>query len=552
MSTSSLASLLLPVVLLVALLVPGGPATAAVEVETVASGLTHPWAITFTDDGRTFFTQRDAGTVSELVDGQSQVVHQFDVDPDGEGGLLGLVASPDFVEDGWLYAYLTTAADNRIVRFRPGGTVETLLTSIPSGTIHDGGRLRFGPDGMLYAGTGDAGTAGNAQDPSSLAGKILRLAPDGSVPDGNPFADSPVWTLGHRNVQGLAWDASGRMFATELGPDRDDEVNHVVAGDNYGWPVVTGRSGDDGYTDPIFVRQPPEASWSGATVLSEEAQVPGAGDLLVGALRGERLWRVSLDGAQVVDATQEYVEEFGRLRDVVEAPDGSVWLLTTNGGGADRILRLAIARDPRIATACPEGEIADAGFTDVADSSVHDAAIDCLAHYGVVDGIGDGRYAPGRSVNRAEAASLAARLLEVAGVELPEPDGTSFDDVDPDGVHADAIDQMHQLEVMEGYDTTTFRPGRAANRGQAASILVRAYTAMTGQQLPAGEDAFGDEDGSVHEDDINAAAAAGITTGRGPDTYAPAAEVSRAEAASLFARTLDVAMVREGVEPSSR
>jgi glucose/arabinose dehydrogenase len=330
---------------------PPSPTPAVeLEVTVLVSGLEAPWDVAFTPSGRAFVTERDTGRVLEVLPGgRTRGVHRFQVDPTGEGGLLGLAASP--TEDGLLYGYLTSAEDNRVVRFRPGSEPEPILTGIPKASLHDGGRIDFGPDGMLYVATGDATVPGRAQDPSSLAGKILRLTPDGEVPEDNPFAGSPVWSLGHRNVQGLAWDAEGRMYATEFGPDRDDEINVIVPGGNYGWPEVTGRASRQGFIDPVLVRQPPEASWSGAVVLVGSAIPQWEGDLFAAALRGMRLWRVGLgSGGEVTEVEEFLVGEFGRLRHAAQAPDGSLWVLTSNRDGRgtpqpgdDRIVRLGPA-----------------------------------------------------------------------------------------------------------------------------------------------------------------------------------------------------------------
>ena len=163
----------------------------------------------------------------------------------GEGGLLGLAVSPDYEDDRYIYAYYTTGGDNRVVRFRMGETPEPILTGIPFNTYHDGGRIKFGPDGMLYVSTGDAGDSENSQDRSSLGGKILRIEPDGSIPPDNPFPGNPVYSYGHRNVEGLAWDSEGRLYASEFGASTWDEVNRIEAGENYGWPAVEGRGGED-------------------------------------------------------------------------------------------------------------------------------------------------------------------------------------------------------------------------------------------------------------------------------------------------------------------
>jgi len=265
----------------------------------------------------------------------------------GEGGLLGLAVSPTYDRDRLVYAYLTTATDNRIVRFRLGGEPENVLTGIPASSVHNGGRLAFRPDGMLYATTGDAADGSQAQELGSLGGKVLRMRPDGTVPDDNPFPDSPVWSLGHRNVQGIAWDGTGRMFASEFGQSTSDEVNRIEPGRNYGWPDIEGRREDAGgdapeaYLDPLLTWAVDEGSPSGAAVAD--------GSLWVGALRGERLWRVPLtdDGLGEPESMLEGV--YGRIRTVARAPDGSLWLLTSNRDGRgdpvaedDRIIRLPL------------------------------------------------------------------------------------------------------------------------------------------------------------------------------------------------------------------
>ena len=262
------------------------------------------------------------------------------VDAGGEGGLLGLAVSPEFERDQLVYAYLTGQGDNRIVRFRlGGGQVEVLLDGIPKAGIHNGGRIAFGPDGMLYAGTGDAAERGNAQDPGSLGGKILRLRPDGGVPADNPDPGSPVWTLGHRNVQGLAWDGQGRLFATEFGQNRVDEINRIERGGNYGWPEVEGTGGGGRFRDPLVTWPTSQASPSGAAI---------AGDTLyVAALRGERLWTVPLDGdGGTGEPAAVLAGSYGRLRHAAVAADGALWVLTSNRDGRgdpaaddDRVLR---------------------------------------------------------------------------------------------------------------------------------------------------------------------------------------------------------------------
>jgi glucose/arabinose dehydrogenase/putative cell wall-binding protein len=319
------------------------------DISVVATGLQAPWDVAFTPDGRAYISERDTGRL--LVrepDGSIRESQRFDVNPTGEGGLLGLAASPTFADDRLLYAYYTTDTDNRIVRFRPGEPEQPILVGIPRASNHNGGRIAFGPDGLLYAGTGDAAVPSASQDRTSLAGKVLRMTPGGHPVEGNLDAGSHIYALGFRNTQGLAWDGDGRLYATEFGPDRDDEINLVVAGGNYGWPHVTGAAGDPRFTDPVVVRQPPEASWSGAAILRGGAVPEWEGQLFAAGLRGQRLWRFTLaaDGG-VTGADALLVGEFGRLRHVTQAPDGSLWVLTSNRDGRgspaaddDRILRI--------------------------------------------------------------------------------------------------------------------------------------------------------------------------------------------------------------------
>jgi glucose/arabinose dehydrogenase len=256
--------------------------------------------------------------------------------PGGEGGLLGVAVSAEFARDRWVYAYLTAGSENKVVRMpydQIGSEVQTLLGGIPKASTHNGGRLAFGPDGMLYVGTGDAQQSERSQDRSSLAGKVLRLRPDGTVPGDNPFAGSPVFSLGHRNVQGLGFDDAGRVWASELGSDAFDEVNVIRAGANYGWPAVEGRGGDPRYVDPVVTWTPAEASPSGAVV--------AAGSFWVAALRGQRLWQVEFDGSGGVGAVRDhFVSQFGRLRAVTQQVDCSLWVLTNEPDG--RVLRVPL------------------------------------------------------------------------------------------------------------------------------------------------------------------------------------------------------------------
>lgn len=313
----------------------------------VATGLEAPWSMVRLESGSTLISQRDTATIVELqVDGTSREVGAVPgVVPGGEGGLLGLEVVP---EGPWLYAYFTSSDDNRIVRFSLDGDAgdyslsdpDEVLTGLARAGNHNGGRIELGPDGMLYATVGDAGDTASAQNPGSLNGKILRMEPDGSVPSDNPTPGSLVYSMGHRNPQGIAWDADGRLWAAEFGQDTWDELNLIEPGANYGWPVVEGIAGDPAYTNPVYQWATDEASPSGLAVVG--------GTLFMAALKGQRLWTIQPGNPSTV--TGWFTGEFGRIRDVVPGPDGTIWLLTNNTDGRgdprngdDRILQYTLA-----------------------------------------------------------------------------------------------------------------------------------------------------------------------------------------------------------------
>jgi glucose/arabinose dehydrogenase len=274
----------------------GSSGAATPKVTTVAKGLKTPWGIAFLPGGDALVSLRDSGGIVRIPRGGGTpktvmtipgVVHTSG----GEGGLLGLAVSPHYSSDGYVFAYYTTARDNRIVRFKVGSTksIKPILTGLRAGSIHDGGRIAFGPDGKLYAGVGEAGQGGLAQDPNSRNGKILRMNPDGS--------DVEIYSSGHRNVQGLAWDAQGRLWASEFGQNRFDELNLVRQGDNGGWPVVEGIGSTSGgkYTNPKLTWTTGEASPSGAAIIGRT--------LYLGALQGHAVLRVTLNGTKATKST---------------------------------------------------------------------------------------------------------------------------------------------------------------------------------------------------------------------------------------------------------
>lgn len=327
------------------------PAAAAATVgRTLTKGLGVPWGIAFLPSGNALVSERDSGDVHvvKASGGRRRVGHLdvfTQVSNAGESGLLGLALHPDFRRNRWVYAYLSTRSDNRIVRMRFAdgalGRSEVILAGIPMNVHHNGGGLIFGPDGLLYASTGDGEDSSRAQSRTSLGGKILRLTPEGRAAAGNPFGNR-TWSMGHRNVEGITFDARGTLWASEFGEKRADELNRIVRGGNYGWPRVEGSDGKGGYRNPF-------AQWSPTSICSPAGVAVANGKAWLGALRGRCVFSVKLTGPDAGAKRRHFAGRFGRIRQVAKAPDGSLWITTSNrdgraapGPGDDKVIRVVL------------------------------------------------------------------------------------------------------------------------------------------------------------------------------------------------------------------
>lgn len=334
-----------------------------IKIEVVATNLDTPWEISFAPDGRVFITERP-GRIRVIEAGklQEQPYATLNAVESGEGGQLGLVLDPEFAQNRYLYAYYTTKNGdgklvNRLVRLveeNRKAREDKVLLEGPAASIHDGGRVDIGPDGKLYASLGDSSEKNLAQNREAMAGKIVRLNLDGSVPSDNPFPGSPVYSYGHRNPQGLAWHPeTKRLYAPEHGPQGHDELNLIQPGGNYGWPELSGKGGAPRYIDPIL--ESGNGTWapSGATFIS---QGPWRNNLFFSALRGKSLHRVVLDAnnpAQVIKDEELFKDQYGRLRTARTGPDGALYVLTSNrdgrgtpAAGDDRVLKITPPRGP--------------------------------------------------------------------------------------------------------------------------------------------------------------------------------------------------------------
>ena len=337
-------------------------ASAEVKVETVADNLKLPWELVFTPDGRIFFTERD-GKLWIIENESLDLVATFPVsfDPHGqEGGLLGLALDPEFEKNNFLYLYQTyfdfEMRHNKVVRYTVSNNQLTdeqiIIDEIPGARWHDGGRIKFGPDEKIYITTGDAANANLSQKIDSLAGKILRINADGTIPVDNPFESSPVFSYGHRNSQGIDWTENGILVSSEHGPSGEkgyahDEINVIEPGKNYGWPVIVGDSNNPEYTNPIL--HSGDVTWapSGLLYYDSDKISEWKGKFLVAALRGQHVMVLDLDlkNNSVKSVEKIFQDKYGRIRDLVQSPDGDVFILTSNGDN-DKILRVTTLETP--------------------------------------------------------------------------------------------------------------------------------------------------------------------------------------------------------------
>ena len=313
------------------------------DVSVFAKNLNIPWDLVFLPDGNVLVTERVGNVV--LLDkngGKMKTIPENNVQRRGEGGLLGITLHPDFENNRFIYLYMTvTGANgqtvNKVVRYvyRNDELTEerVIIDNIPGAANHDGGRILFGPDKLLYITTGDAGVSRFAQDTSSLAGKILRLNDDGSIPNTNPF-NTAVYSYGHRNPQGLAWDSAGRLWETEHGRSGVlsgyDELNLIQPGNNYGWPVIEGDKKQERMTSPA-VHSGPDTTWAPAGLVFVNNK------LFFGGLRGEALYEAELEVEKVKEVREHFNREFGRIRTAVVGPDGWLYITTSNRDGRGNV-----------------------------------------------------------------------------------------------------------------------------------------------------------------------------------------------------------------------
>jgi len=331
---------------------PINPAVDVPAATVLATGLSIPWDIAFLPDSSFLITERGGNLVHLYTDGIKKSIKLPHPVPKGEGGLLGITLHPTFVQNKYVYLYMTTAGStggtkNAVFRYVFENDALTnekvIIKDIPGALYHDGGRLEFGPDGYLYITTGEAQTPPIAQDLSSLGGKILRLTDEGGIPSDNPFGTA-VYSYGHRNPQGLTWDSAGRLWETEHGrsgvTSGMDELNSIEKGKNYGWPTIEGDKTSPGLVTPVL-NSGAKTTWAPASALYHD------GSIFFGGLKGEALYEAVLNGTQVTELKVHLLSQYGRIRTVKKGPDGIFYLTTSNKDGRgkpvgtdDRLIRI--------------------------------------------------------------------------------------------------------------------------------------------------------------------------------------------------------------------
>lgn len=335
------------------------PAEFPYEVSVVAENLFVPWALAYSEEGKLYVTER-SGTIRVIEDDQLIPVplytFQAPFSRRGEGGLMGLALDPNFIDNRYIYAMHTYTEGNRsynrvvrLVEQNDTAVLDTvLIDQIPGAITHNGGRIKIGPDQKLYITTGDAGNADSAQDISSLAGKILRINLDGSIPEDNPIFNSPVYSFGHRNPQGITWGRNNMLYATEHGATARDEINIIQPGVNYGWPIVEGISDTDQIESQDPIIESGNVTWAPAGI-EYISHGPLEGELLVANLRSAQLLSFALNeaGTEVEQVRSWLQGRYGRLRDVIQTQDGTIYVTTSNRDGRsdtfagdDKVLKL--------------------------------------------------------------------------------------------------------------------------------------------------------------------------------------------------------------------
>ncbi len=517
--------------------------------DVVGTGFSVVWEMRFLPDGTLLVAER-TGSIKRLdpKTGQVQTLGRLPVAQVGEAGLYGLALDPAFPTQPYLYvAYsypsgsgVRTRVSRLTYQTTAVGAELVLVNDLPAGTIHDGGRLGFGPDGNLWVTVGDTGTSTLAQKLSSAAGKVLRITRDGAPAPGNPFPGSLpgslVYSYGHRNPQGLAWRAGdGRPFVTEHGPAVNDEVNHLVAGGNFGWPLVAGFTVLQGFVNPVRTWTPTIAP-AGATFY-ERDEIPGwKGSFLFVTLKEQDLRRLTPADAAFTSAAREDVlfdGQFGRLRSIQVGPDGALYIGTSNRDQSGT----PIAADDRILRVSFTGSL----FSDVPPTHPFFMAIEYLAEKGIVDGYADGRFGVNDLVLREQIAKMAVLAFGLHTAVVEDQTAPHFPDVLWNGsaYPFDYVQEAAAAGLVQGYGNGLFGPRDRLTRIQLIRVVLRGAGTRLADP-PAGY-ASGFRDvapGDVAV--VNKARFNRLIDGTSPTTFDPYGTATRGHAAKVLYRTLTV------------